>query len=214
MTYIGQAAGTRRRNPALDSFPEVKPSEIARLKRNCPNSDDISDFASGIRRKATRYQYVEDDYELVIIFLKEKRIEGLAENVNMIVPVAAYIGTSMIPNAPKVELIATGVSRHSIWLSKMISYIYEPDYIIPDRSREDSYVIPIPRDEATLGEMKTFFNDIEVPKPIGSGLVELFGKGVTMKTFLTGVSTVFTFFKPTATDASGLSEQEHMFAKR
>jgi hypothetical protein len=200
-----QQGGSRRsRRVITGTFPNIRDSELRRFRERCGDPDDVADFATGIRRLAKKYEDIDDDYELCVLFLKEKHIENINENFRVALPTVSLVGNSVLSVHPNVQVVLTGLTTNSTKISEWISYIYEPDYTIADREDNDSEgaLIPIPRDEVTLRDMRRVLGDCKVPTSITGGIVEMFSKGVGMKTILATVQTVALYFIPGSTQTT------------
>jgi hypothetical protein len=215
MAYVDEPR-PRKNQHLLNMFPKVTDSELRRFRERCDdNPDRVADFANGIRRLAKKYEMIEDDCELCVIYLKEKHIEGINDNFGVVTSGINLVVAGFGKEAPLVHSFISGITKHSPKVSEWIAYIYEPELEIKgdDEGTGNTAVgrlIPIPRDEVTMREMKTVLTDCQVPKPITNGIIELFSDGFGLKTVMAGIGTLITFFKPTTpVSTAGMASQLH-----
>lgn len=213
MAHIRQRT-TRRPNTTVTSgLPKVLPSDLQKFKERWPDPEDVIEFAYNIRRFGKKYEDIEDDYELCIMYLKEKHIASISENVKLAIPTIGVFGDSALSKFPNVQVFLTGIMGNSGKVSEWFAYVYEPDYNNASLGANGNEtvigsMIPIPRDEVTIHDMKTVLDDCKVPKPIISGAMEMFSGNFGFKSILAGLRIVSGLIKPgDKVDASGFLSQ-------
>ena len=202
-------------------FPKVKDSEIRRFRERCEdNPDRVVDFANGIRRLSRKYEPIEDDYELCVIYLKEQHIEDINDNFGVVAGGIGTFGASFLDKHPIARSFMNGMTSNHQQYQNGLHISTNPTKNNNTESNDNtsgdgnnhndtamSRLIPIPRDKVTMHKMKTVLTECQVPKPITNGIIELFSEGFGMKAVMAGIGTIITFFKPTAISTSGMATQ-------
>jgi hypothetical protein len=216
MAYIPQEA-TKRTRTLPDGIPKPKPSEIRKFKEYCTDPDDVVEFASRVRMQNVKYRCIDDDYELCVVYLKEKHIESIMETFAVAIPTITLIGTPVVTQHPNLSVYMSGLLKNSPKISEWIAYIYEPDLSVVGNTATDeekiaNSIIPIPRDEITIREMRTVLDDCKVPAALTTGAIEIFKGNFGVKPILSGINLIVGYFMPgTKPDTSGVAGQLDMF---
>jgi len=214
MAYVEQQA-PRRGRVVDDGLPKPRAGELKKFKEHCTDPGEVMEFAASIRRLGAKYQTYDDDYELCVVYLKEQHINHISENIAVAIPSISVIGTPIITKFPSIQVFMTGLMTNSPKISEWISYFYQPNLSLTTNNDEEKFansIIPIPRDEVTIREMKTVLDDCKVPKAVTNGALEMFKGNFGLQPVLAGIQIIINCFRPGATaDTSGVASQLAMF---